>query len=269
MHHPHLTDPPAVQLLDVTLGYPGVPVLSGVSLELAAGSLTALIGPNGAGKSTLLNAIAGLVEPLSGEVQVLGGSPARRRRRIAYVQQRTEDNKLLPISGREVVMMGRYVHRGLLGRFTAADHAAVDGALQRIGAVALADRQLRELSGGQQQRLLIAQGLAQQGDVLMLDEPVTGLDVVSREAILSVVRAERDAGRAAVMTTHDLADARLADIVVLLSDGVVAWGTPEQVLTPEHLAEAYGRQPVVVGDHAIVDDPHHSHHHHTGTPHVH
>ncbi|HUG85523.1 MAG TPA: ATP-binding cassette domain-containing protein, partial [Euzebya sp.] len=132
-------------------------------------------------------------------------------------------------------------------------------ALRRMGATDLAGRQLRELSGGQQQRLLIAQGLAQQGDVLMLDEPVTGLDLVSREAILGVVRAERDAGTAVVMTTHDLADAGAADHVVLLAGRVIASGPPEEVLTPANLEMAYGRQAVLVGDDLVVDDPHHDH----------
>lgn len=249
--------PPAITLAGVTLAYGSDVVLRDVNLNLPAGALTALVGPNGSGKSTLLNAIAGLMLPVAGTILVDGAPPAQRRRQIAYVQQRTEDNLLLPISGREVVNMGRYVHRGLLGRFTAADRQAVTDALVRIDATDLANRQLRELSGGQQQRLLIAQGLSQEGAVLMLDEPVTGLDLVSRVAILDVVRAERDAGRAVVMTTHDLADARAADHVVLLSGRVVAAGTPDEVLTPAHLTLAYGRQPLLVGEDLVLDDPHH------------
>lgn len=251
--------PAAITLTGVTLAYGPAPVLRDVTLDLPGAALTALVGPNGSGKSTVLNAIAGLLLPVAGTILVAGAPPSQRRRQIAYVQQRTEDNRLLPLSGREVVNMGRYVHRGLLGRFTRADREAVTIALARIDATALAGRQVRELSGGQQQRLLIAQGLAQQGEVLMLDEPVTGLDLTSREAILAVVGAERDAGRAVIMTTHDLTDARAADHVVLLAGRVVASGSPEDVLTPVNLALAYGRQPVLVGEDLILDDPHHHH----------
>lgn len=253
----HVSTPPVITLSGVTLAYAATTVLHDLSLDLPAEALTALVGPNGSGKSTLLNAIAGLLQPVSGSIQVLGAPPTQRRRQITYVQQRNEDNQLLPISGREVVNMGRYVHRGLLGRFTTTDRNAVTDALAAIDATALAGRQMRELSGGQQQRLLIAQGLAQQGEVLLLDEPVTGLDLVSRGAILDVVRSERDAGRAVVMTTHDLADARAADHVVLLAGRVVAAGPPDEVLTTEHLALAYGRQPVLVGEEWMLDDPHH------------
>lgn len=253
----------AVIALDrVSVGYDDdPPVLRDVSLALPSGSLTALIGPNGSGKSTLLHAIAGLLEPRAGHIEVLGGPPARRRPQIAYVLQRTEDNSLLPISGREVVAMARYAHRGLLGRLRTEDRAAVTDALSRMGATALADQQVRELSGGQQQRLLIAQGLAQDADILLLDEPVTGLDLPSRDAILDVVRAERDAGRAVVMTTHDLADARIADVVVLLAGRIIAVGAPDAVLTSDHLQDAYGSRPLVVGDQMVVDDPHHNHEH--------
>ncbi|WP_370324694.1 metal ABC transporter ATP-binding protein [Euzebya sp.] len=250
-----------ITLDGVALGYGGAPVLADVDLALPAGTLTALIGPNGSGKSTLLHGIAGLITPSAGTIAVLGQPPERVRARIAYVLQRTEDNALLPVSGREVVAMARYAHRGLLGRLRAADRAAVDSALQRMDATGLADSQLRELSGGQQQRLLIAQGLAQDADVLLLDEPVTGLDLVSRDAILDVVRAERDAGRSVVMTTHEMADARAADLVVLLAGRVLAVGPPDEVLTAEHLQAAYGARPIVVGDHVVLDDPHHHHDH--------
>jgi iron complex transport system ATP-binding protein len=255
----HATDrtAPAIVLVDVCIGYGRTTVLHDVSIEIQPGTITALVGPNGSGKSTLLNAVAGLLPRQRGTITVLGLPPERQRRQIAYVQQRTDDNQLLPISGREVVKMGRYAHRGLLGRFRDEDRAAVDRAMDRIDATALGDRQLREMSGGQQQRILIAQGLAQQGSVLMLDEPVTGLDLISRAAILDVVTAERDSGVAIVMTTHDLVDARAADQVVLLAGRVIASGTPEAVLTRDNLVAAYGREPSMVGPVPHLDDPHH------------
>ncbi|CAN5270045.1 metal ABC transporter ATP-binding protein [soil metagenome] len=248
---------PAIVLSDVCLGYGRTTVLHDVSMAIHAGTITALVGPNGSGKSTLLNAIAGLMPRQRGSITVHGLPPERQRRQIAYVQQRTDDNKLLPISGREVVRMGRYAHRGLLGRFRPEDRAAVGDALARMDATALADHQLRELSGGQQQRILIAQGLAQRGSVLMLDEPVTGLDLTSRAAILDVIADEREAGVAIVMTTHDLSEARSADQVVLLAGRVIATGPPSGVLTRDNLVAAYGREPSMVGPEWHLDDPHH------------
>ena len=145
--------------------------------------------------------------------------------------QTTDVDRTLPVTVRETVTMARYALRGRFGRLRAADRAAVDAALERMDVADLAGRQLHELSGGQRQRVLVAQGLAQQADLLLLDEPVTGLDVVSRELILEAVAAERAAGRTVVVSTHDLDDARRADVVMLLANRVVAFGPPDEVLT--------------------------------------
>jgi manganese transport system ATP-binding protein len=157
--------------------------------------------------------------------------------------------------------MGRFARRGLLGRLGPADRAAVDAAMARLDITSLAGRQLRELSGGQRQRALVAQGLAQEADLLLLDEPVTGLDVVSRARILEVVAAERAAGRTILVTTHDLGEAGAADHVLLLAGRLVACGAPEEVLTAEHLGDAYGGRVLnVEGGLLLLDDPHHHQH---------
>lgn len=233
--------------------------LDDVTVELRAAQVVAVIGPNGSGKSTLLHTIAGLLDPAEGEVLVGGAVAAAGGGRVAYVLQGTDVSEHLPITVREVVRMGRYAQRGPVRRLGPEDHAVVDAAMARLSVADLADRQIRELSGGQRQRVFVAQGLAQQAPVLLLDEPVTGLDVVSRRAILEVIAAERDAGRLVVVTTHDLGEAAHADHVVLLSRRLVASGSPAEVLVAEHLADAYGQRLVHLGDNVLMldDAPHH------------
>jgi manganese transport system ATP-binding protein len=252
----------AVRVEGVTLAFGAHRVLTGADLVLRSGTVTALIGPNGAGKSTLLSALAGLHPPATGRVRVLGQEPGAIRDRIAYVLQGTRVADHLPLTVRQAVTMGRYPSCGLLGRLRPTDRAAIDRAMERLAIADLARRQLLELSGGQRQRVFVAQGLAQEADVLLLDEPVTGLDAVSQQRILRVMAEERAAGRTVVASTHDLAEAAAADHLVLLSGRVVAAGSVEQVLTPEHLARAYGGRLVhLPGGGVVMDDGAHHHDH--------
>src|SRR5262245_64845046 len=241
----------------LVLAYGTRPALVGATFTLPADASVALIGPNGSGKSTLLRALAGLVAPRAGVLEV---SARTRRGAVALVLQTTDVDRALPITVRETVTMARYATRGAFGRLRAADHAAVRDALDRMDVADLAGRQLHELSGGQRQRVLVAQGLAQQADLLLLDEPVTGLDVVSRELILDAVAAERAAGRTVVVSTHDLDDARRADLVLLLANRVVACGPPDDVLCDGPLTAAYGGRVLRVPEGVVVmDDPCHGH----------
>jgi ABC-type Mn2+/Zn2+ transport system ATPase subunit len=249
--------PPVVEATSVAVAYGARVVLRDCDLRLPGGAVTALVGPNGSGKSTLLSAIAGLVPVTAGELRVLGNRPGRNglTARVGYVLQSTPANESLPVTVREVVTMGRYARRGLLGRLTAADRRAVDAALDRLHIADLADRHLRELSGGQRQRVLVAQGLAQEAELLLLDEPVTGLDLASREAIMSVTSDVREAGGAVVVATHDLGDAERADHVVLLAGTVVAAGPPREVITAANLRVAYrGRYITDESDPAQFDE---------------
>lgn len=223
----------------VSLGYGSQLVLERLDFTLPPASITALVGPNGSGKSTLLNALAGILPLRAGTLEVGGRRMASRASGVAMVLQTTPDNAVLPVTAREVVTMARFAQRGLLGRLRAEDRRAVEAAMERLEVSALAELQLRELSGGQRQRVLVAQGLAQEAGLLLLDEPVTGLDLVSRERILDALRAERDAGRGVVFSTHDLEDAEQADHVLLLAGRVVAAGPPEVAITPDTLREAY------------------------------
>jgi ABC-type Mn2+/Zn2+ transport system ATPase subunit len=242
----------------LTIVYGRHVALQGVDITLPAASVTALVGPNGSGKSTLLNAMAGLVAPAAGTLDVLGAPAPAPRRQVAYVFQTTASNQQLPVTVREVVAMGRFAERGLFGRLREHDRQAVRQAMERLEVADLADRHMRELSGGQRQRVLVAQGLAQAADVLLLDEPVTGLDLVSRHRILDAVQQERAAGRTVVLSTHDLEDAELADHVLLLAGRLVAQGSPDQVLTAKNLRAAYGGRLLRAnGDGPpLVDDEH-------------
>jgi len=267
-----MTTPPrnppveTVRIDDVSMAYGTRLALSDVSFTLRGGESTSLIGPNGSGKSTLLNAIAGLHRPTSGSVTVLGERPDAVRARIAYVLQATTTGAHLPVTAREAVAMGRYAHLGALRRFTEEDRRLVDEALARLDLLPLARRHLNELSGGQRQRVFVAQGLVQHADVLLLDEPLAGLDLASQQQIRAVIAEERDLGRTVVTSTHDLSEAAGADHLVLLAGRLVAAGTPDEVLTADHLAAAYRGAVLLLADGALmVDDG--AHHHPEAGPH--
>ena len=227
--------------------------LTGVTLTLGRGETLAVIGPNGSGKSTLLLAVAGLVDRSGGTLE--------RQGTAALVLQSTDVDRGVPLTVRDTVRMARYADLGLFRRFRPHDHDIVQHALERLDIADLADRQLQLLSGGQRQRVLVAQGIAQQADLVLLDEPVTGLDIASRKTILEVIDAERAAGRSVVMTTHNLEDARTCDRVLLLATCMVALGPPDDVIREDHLRTAFGGRVIRVGGEFVLDDPHHHHAH--------
>lgn len=239
MRNPAVTVAAGVVGRGVTLGYGSRVVLERCDFTFPPASITALVGPNGSGKSTLLNALAGILPLRAGTLEVRGRPVSGGAAGAAMVLQTTPENAVLPVTAREVVTMARFAQRGLLRRLRAEDRRAVDEAMARLEVTELADHQLRELSGGQRQRVLVAQGLAQEAELLLLDEPVTGLDLVSRQRILDAMHAECDAGRSVVFSTHDLEDAEQAHHVLLLAGRVVAAGPPEVAITPDTLREAY------------------------------
>lgn len=225
--------------------------LAQVDLDLTAPSSLAVIGPNGSGKSTLLGAIAGVHAPSAGSINA--STPP------ALVLQTTDVERSLPITVRDTVSLARYPSLGLLRRASPEDRHAVDHAMERLDIGDLAGRQLHELSGGQRQRAFVAQGLAQEADILLLDEPLTGLDVVSRDLILEVLDDEQRAGKIVVTTTHNLEDAARCDLVLLLRSRPVAIGSPDEVLTEHHLQAAFGGRFLRLGNRGVLDDPHHHH----------
>lgn len=260
------TGSPAVQARDLAVRYGREVAVRAESLTLPAGAVTALIGPNGSGKTSLLNAVAGLVD-YDGDLTVLGRRPPASRRQVAYVLQATEVNELVPLTVREVVTMGRYAVRGPVARLSGHDRDVVAEALARLELDGLAGRHVTELSGGQRQRVFVAQGLVQEAQLLLLDEPASGLDFVSEEVIATTIAAERAAGHTVIVSTHEFADAQAADHVVLLAGRVVAAGPPGQVLTHDLVADAYGGHAHVMDDGTVLIDDPHLHHH--GAEHLH
>jgi len=250
-----------VEAHDLELAYGRHTALCCADFAIPPAALTVLMGSNGSGKSTLMNAIAGLVEPLRGSLVVLDKPPPPDPGSVAYVLQATAADALLPITVREIVTMARFAHRGLLGRLQRSDREAVERALATMELQQVVNCRFSELSGGQRQRALVAQGLAQEAEILLLDEPMTGLDLVSRARIIDVLSAQREEGRAVIMASHDLDDAMLADHVLLLAGRVVSEGPPAIALAPDRLREAYGHRYLELDDAVGILDDHHHHGH--------
>jgi zinc/manganese transport system ATP-binding protein len=225
---------PHIRFTGLCAGYAGRPVLDQLSADIPRLATTALVGPNGSGKSTLLAVLAGVIHPTSGDLRHAGERPP------AFVPQRAAVADALPLTVRQTVEMGRWGERGPWRRLTRRDRATVDAALDRLGIGDLARRRLGELSGGQRQRALVAQGLAQESDLLLLDEPTTGLDPEARTRIAELLTALVADGVTVVQATHDLEAARAANTCLLLQDGRLAGqGSPEQVLTTSALARLW------------------------------
>ena len=246
--------PSPLRLDDVTIRYGDVLALERVTARIPPGSSVAVIGPNGSGKSTLLKAIAGLVPLSSGAVDSNGCG-------VAIVLQSTDVDRSLPLTVRDSVMMARYPKIGLVGRLRTADREAIDRAIADLDLEELLDRQIHQLSGGQRQRTFVAQGLAQKAEVLLLDEPLTGLDVMSRSLIVDVLDRASSEGRTTILTTHSFTEAERCDLVMLLANHCIAFGPPSAVLTETNLREAFGGRFVKVGNTLVLDDPHHEHKH--------
>ncbi|MEV0618959.1 zinc ABC transporter ATP-binding protein AztA [Nonomuraea sp. NPDC050404] len=226
----------AVVISDVTAGYGRRTVLRGLSARLPLSGVTAVVGPNGSGKSTLLGVLAGTVRPLGGTVD-LGGAG-----RPGYVAQRDAVSNALPITVRETVAMGRWALRGPWRRLTAHDRAIVEECMAALDVAPLAARRLSTLSGGQRQRVLLAQGLAQEPGLLLLDEPTTGLDLRAEQHISAVLDLQKTRGVTVVHATHDLTAARRADHCLLLDEGrLIAEGPPASVLTPRTMDQVFTR----------------------------
>jgi len=229
-----------VEFSHVSVGYNGASALSDLCFSVSVGERVAVVGPNGAGKTTLLKVVAGTLRPSSGSVRVFGHKPGGDVC-IAYVPQRSQIDMNFPVTVSEVVMMGRIRQIGLFRWPSKQDWRDVRQALVRVGMHDLAGRQIGELSGGQQQRAFLAQALVQQAELILLDEPLTGLDIPSQEAIFTLLDGVREQGISVLVSTHDLnLAAERFDRVLLLNRRLVAYGPPGQVFTRPFLLQAYG-----------------------------
>lgn len=247
----HKPERPALEMEDVTLAYPSTgqgltavrhpaPALKSLTFQVERGEQIAVVGPNGAGKSTLFKLIAGILKPDGGKIRLYGHTPDAHIC-IAYVPQRSQIDWSFPATVEDAVMMGRIGKIGLFRRPSRQDWAFVTASLERVNAGHLAKNQIGELSGGQQQRVFIARALAQEAELLLLDEPLTGLDVPSQEKIFEILESLRPDGVTVLTATHDLTmAAERFDRVMLLNREIVTFNRGTAVLTPENLLAAYG-----------------------------
>jgi len=229
---------------DVTVTYRnGFTALRDATFEVPTGSIAALVGVNGSGKSTLFKAIMGFVRAARGSIRILGRpvDKALRENLVAYVPQSEEVDWNFPVLVEDVVMMGRYGHMGPFRVPRPADRAAVAEALVRVGMADYRRRQIGELSGGQRKRVFLARALAQEGRVILLDEPFTGVDIKTEEAIIDLLRALRDEGRVMLVSTHNLGSVpEFCDRAILLNRTVLAYGPTAAVFTRENLERTFG-----------------------------
>lgn len=233
----------AISVKDLSVAYDRKRVLSNIFFDIEEGHRYGILGPNGSGKSTLLKAILGLIPDYTGEVTVLGKDVSQVRKQVVYVPQRSEIDFTFPATVRDVVLMGRYPHKKVFNRLNKEDHRLADEALDELGIANLQNRQIGELSGGQQQRTFLARALAQQANVLLLDEPFVGVDIPTEEKIIAVLRKLSAAGKTLMVVHHDLqAVPEYFDHVILLNQRLIAHGPTAEVFTPEVLRSAFGGQ---------------------------
>jgi ABC-type Mn2+/Zn2+ transport system ATPase subunit len=236
---------------ELTVEYGAVTALRDVTLDVPESSAVAVLGPNGSGKSTLFAAAVGLVAPAAGSISVGG-------RRVAYLPQHLSFEPTFPITVLDTVRMGRWGERGRLGRLREHDHRLVEAALERLDIADLAGRRLSALSGGQRQRALIAQVVAQDAQLLLLDEPFTGVDRPTAEAIRGLLREWREEGRTVLVATHDLERSAVDfDLVLALNRRLVAFGPAAEVVTDAVLAETFAGRIAAVGSTIVDLDRHH------------
>lgn len=261
--HPPMTHA-IVRFEHASFGFPGVVALKDVSLEIAGGEFVGVIGPNGSGKTTLCKAILGLMRPLEGTLQIFDCSceklQCHHRAKIGYLPQKGTIDRNFPITVLETVMMGRYGVLGLFKRPGKHDRDIAQEALSHVGMLDHRHDALGQLSGGQQQRVFIARALAQQPQVLLLDEPTTGIDIVTQHSVLDLIkRLHHDLGLTVVLITHDINMIRMhVDRLVLLKTKLYAAGPPADVLKPDILRQVYGKDVVITDkDLVIVEDYHH------------
>lgn len=232
-----------VELDNVTVAYHKKPVLQEISLQVPEGKLIGIIGPNGAGKSTLIKTILGLVPRASGDISIYGKDYKDQRTRIGYVPQRGSVDWDFPTNALDVVLMGRYGWIGLLKRPKKADVDMAKAALEKVGMLDYAKRQISQLSGGQQQRVFLARALCQDADIYFMDEPFAGVDAATERAIMTLLAELKEKGKTVLVVHHDLQTAEdYFDWILLLHLRKIAFGPAENVFTIENLQKNVWRK---------------------------
>lgn len=234
-------DPPALAVRDLTVAYRNEPVLWDIDLTVPRGTLMAVVGPNGAGKTTFIQALIDLVDPAAGQVRFFGEPYDAARSRVGYVPQRGSVDWDFPTNALDVVMMGRYGRLGWFQRPGEEERRLARQALDRVGMLEYADRQIRQLSGGQQQRVFLARALVQDADFYLMDEPLQGVDATTERAIIDILRELQSRGCTLLVVHHDLQTVpEYFDHVMLLNVRRIASGPIESTFTDDNLRETYG-----------------------------
>ena len=236
---------PAITVTDLTVERDGFRALYNVNFHIGPSNLVGVVGPNGAGKSTLFDAVAGILPITRGTVELHGARG--RSGGLAYVPQRDNINLRFPATVQDVVMMGRYCHLGLFRHAGRKDRAIVQACLERVGLWERRDALIEENSGGQRQRVFIARALAQEANIILLDEAFSGVDVGAQEGIIEVLQSLRAEGKVVMLATHDLTNlAERFDQIICINRHICAYGPPAEAFTPEVLEELYGSHGMVL-----------------------
>lgn len=274
-----------VEFANVDAGYQRAPVLDRVSLTITRGDFVGIVGPSGSGKTTLLRAMLGAADVTAGTLRIGGRPPGHSEARVGYVPQVETVDWHFPVTVEEVVMMGLAARSSLLPWHNRIDRAKAANVMGRLGIAHLRGRHIRELSGGQQQRVFLARALVSNPQLLLLDEPTSGVDIKTRDDVLHLLDELNRDGLTIVLTTHELnAVAAHLPWVVCVNGGVIAEGAPDDVFTPEILARTYRAEMNVIvhnGMTLVAELPHrygrnsqrhthmHSHEHHAHNHHTH
>lgn len=253
-------DTPALAVRNLWAGYDGKPVLEGVDFEIDRGDMVGIIGPNGSGKSTLIKTVLGLVKPMRGEVSILGRSGSPERHLVGYTPQSELVDWDFPVTVFDVALMGRYSGRGLFRRTNKEDREAADASLELVKMFDLRDRLIGELSGGQRRRVLLARAMAHNPEILLLDEPMAGLDATTQHQFLDLLDELRSKGATVVLSTHDLSCvSSRCDKAACLNRRLIAFGKPSEVLNEQVLGDTFGTHLLMVH----LDGQAYAYQHHT------
>ncbi len=259
---------PALEVRNLWAGYNGKPVLEAISFQVDRGDMVGIIGPNGSGKSTLIKTILGLVKPMRGEVLVLGRDGTPERHLVGYTPQTELVDWDFPVTVFDVALMGRYSRRGLFRRTTKEDREAADASLELVKIFDLRDRLIGELSGGQRRRVLLARAMAHNPELLLLDEPMAGLDATAQHQLLDLLDELRAKGATVILSTHDLSCvSSRCDKAACLNRRLIAFGKPSEVLNEQVLGDTFGTHLLMVH----LDGQAYAVQHHThpgGTPEI-
>ncbi len=247
--------PARLDVVNISVGYNGIPVLQDISFQIAHGARVAVVGPNGAGKSTLFKALVGILPLRSGKIFIHDRPLGHHMDCVSYIPQREEVDWKFPVTVRDVVLMGRYGHLRWLQQPGSADREIANKSLEQMGIADMADRPIGDLSGGQQQRVFLARALAQEPHIFLMDEPFTGVDATTQETTLALLDHLRQQKVTVLISTHDLnLAASRFDAVLLLNKRLIAFGKPKLVFSPDHLSQAFGSQMLKLPDGTILVD---------------